>query len=373
MNYPPPTDPAPAAVRHRRSERHRQEIQTPPAYQQPSAYQAPPAYQQPANVRAPSVYQAPQRTNAPARSRRTEPRQARRKPAGRAASGGMTAGQWAALALLLVGMMAAVAVWLVSGWQLRGLRDARAREEQAYQEKVNRYLTAQSQYRRLIEQYAAQYGVDPAFVSAIIMEESSYDPRAVSSKGARGLMQFMPKTFDWVRKNCGYRDADFDVVFQPEPAIKMGCYLLNYIIGQIGTDDPFLVACSYHAGWADKGVGYWLKNYCIDQVAYQNELLRGAGSAYYCSTDGAYILNTDRIPDNTRKYARRVLNSYAIYLQNYYEVHSPGADPGPDVSAGAGNHHGSIPVSGYDLGKNQVYQSPGGGGTGISVPDGADL
>ncbi len=46
----------------------------------------------------------------------------------------------------------------------------------------------------LIEAHANRYGLDPKLVHAVIRAESGYNVRAVSSKGARGLMQLMPAT-----------------------------------------------------------------------------------------------------------------------------------------------------------------------------------
>lgn len=50
------------------------------------------------------------------------------------------------------------------------------------------------EYRQQIAQYAQQFSVDPALVQAVIHAESAFNPRAVSSKGAQGLMQLMPAT-----------------------------------------------------------------------------------------------------------------------------------------------------------------------------------
>ncbi len=50
------------------------------------------------------------------------------------------------------------------------------------------------QYAELIGSIATDHGVDPALVKAIIRAESNFDQRAVSRKGARGLMQLMPGT-----------------------------------------------------------------------------------------------------------------------------------------------------------------------------------
>ena len=50
------------------------------------------------------------------------------------------------------------------------------------------------QYAELIDAIAADNGVDPALVRAIIRAESNFDKRAISRKGAQGLMQLMPGT-----------------------------------------------------------------------------------------------------------------------------------------------------------------------------------
>ena len=176
--------------------------------------------------------------------------------------------------------------------KLDALYKARQEEQARYERTVQAH---QPKYRDLIERYAAEYNLNPAYVSAIIKQESNYDPKAVSSKGAMGLMQFMPNTFDWVAPRCGISKTDTDAVYEPENAIKMGCCLLRYIINEIGTDDPILVACGYHAGWGT--VPAWIKNY---------------------SSDGRTLKVSEIPKSDTQTYAGRVVNSYAIYLQHYY-------------------------------------------------------
>ena len=199
--------------------------------------------------------------------------------------------QIAVLLLLLAGAVYAFVSWNQASARLSALRTERENARIQYENEVARH---QVKYRDLIEYYAAVYNVDPAYVAAIIKRESDYDPRAVSSKNARGLMQFMPDTFDFVAPNCGLRGASMDVIYEPENAIKMGCWLLNYISRQFD-GDPILVACAYHAGWGN--VRAWVQKY---------------------STDGK-TLSISQIPmDDTRYYARKVMEAYAIYQQHYY-------------------------------------------------------
>lgn len=180
---------------------------------------------------------------------------------------------------------------------------ARLEAEAQYAAQVQRHAPS---YSDLIVRYAAEYELEPAFVAAVIYRESHFDPRAVSSKNAKGLMQFMPDTFDWVAPNCGISRSDTDAVFVPENAIRMGCYLLRYIIREMGTDDPILLACAYHAGWGN--VDAWLQKY---------------------SGDGRSLKISEIPMEDTRVYAERVVDSYAVYLQHYY--------PSGGASSGAGH------------------------------------
>ncbi|MBR3107091.1 MAG: lytic transglycosylase domain-containing protein [Clostridia bacterium] len=199
-------------------------------------------------------------------------------------------------ALILLALVCTIVYQVSQLNQANEKLDALYKERQEEQERYDRTVQAhQPRYRDLIEQYAAEYNLNPAYVSAIIKQESNYDPRALSSKGAMGLMQFMPDTFDWVAPNCGIKKTDLDAVYEPENAIKMGCYLLRYIIKQIGTDDPILVACAYHAGWGV--IPTWIQN----------------------NSSNGRTLKISEIPkSDTQTYAGRVVNSYAIYLQHYY-------------------------------------------------------
>lgn len=174
---------------------------------------------------------------------------------------------------------------------MKSLRADRENARIRYENEVARH---QVKYREWIEYYAALYELDPAFVAAIIKTESDYDPYAVSSKNAQGLMQFMPDTFEWIAPKFDIDAQDMAAINNPENAIKMGCWLLHYITEQFN-GDPILTACAYHAGWGN--VEGWIEKY---------------------SSNGK-TLTLAQIPyDNTRNYARKVLNSYAIYQQHYY-------------------------------------------------------
>ena len=232
-------------------------------------------------------FPSPAPVQAPPRRKRRSGRTAARKR-----KKGFALWQWAALAVLACGLLIACAALYNANGSLIKLRQERLAAQEKYEKTVRNH---QPRYRDLIEKYAAEYDLNPAYVSAIIMQESGFDPKAVSSKGAMGLMQFMPNTFDWVAPNCGISKNDVNAVYEPENAIKMGCYLLRYICRKLESDDPVLVACAYHAGWGT--VPSWIENY---------------------STDGK-TLTVSQIPkSDTRTYAGRVLNSYAIYLQHYY-------------------------------------------------------
>jgi len=94
------------------------------------------------------------------------------------------------------------------------------------------------QYAELISGIAAENGVDPALVKAIIRAESNFDQRAVSRKGAQGLMQLMPGTAG--RYAVGN-------VFDPAENIRGGVRHLRFLQDRF-PGQLHLAVAAYNAG-----------------------------------------------------------------------------------------------------------------------------
>jgi len=100
------------------------------------------------------------------------------------------------------------------------------------------WTTGNGRIDSLIRQNGAKYGVDPYLIFCVMEQESHFNPRALSPKGARGLMQLMPGTA-----------ARFGVRQSSDPAqnIAGGTRYLKQLMGQFdGRID--LVLASYNAG-----------------------------------------------------------------------------------------------------------------------------
>lgn len=100
--------------------------------------------------------------------------------------------------------------------------------------------TPATAYGKLIFAAAERHKVNPALVAAIIHAESAFNPRAVSGKGARGLMQLMPAT----AKRYGVRASE---LFQPERNIEAGVRYLAFLVDRFAGDLPKVLA-GYNAG-----------------------------------------------------------------------------------------------------------------------------
>jgi len=90
----------------------------------------------------------------------------------------------------------------------------------------------------LVEQTANRLQIDPQLVHAIIKVESEYDPTAVSSKGAMGLMQLIPQT----AQRFGVENP-----FNPQENIQGGVSYLKHLLEMFGGDLPMSLA-AYNAG-----------------------------------------------------------------------------------------------------------------------------
>jgi soluble lytic murein transglycosylase-like protein len=93
-------------------------------------------------------------------------------------------------------------------------------------------------YSREIAEASARYAVPERLIWAVIRVESGFDPRAVSPKGARGLMQLMPET----AAILGVRD-----VFNPRENIHAGARHLRGMMDRFRYDLPMAIA-AYNAG-----------------------------------------------------------------------------------------------------------------------------
>ena len=97
---------------------------------------------------------------------------------------------------------------------------------------VPQYLSA------IINEASAKYRVDPNLIAAMAFRESAFNPNAVSSRGAQGLMQLMPKT----ARALGVRDS-----FNPHDNIFGGTKYLKTLLDRFhGNVDLTLAA--YNAG-----------------------------------------------------------------------------------------------------------------------------
>lgn len=203
------------------------------------------------------------------------------------------------LSLMLIAVMALVAANFLMQAYLKRAADERLAAHNAilynYHVTENDDGSYRITWQDLIERYAKEYNLQPAFVAAVIRTESSFRTNAESSVGARGLMQMMPDTAQWVAGKLDER-YDFDDLYEAETSIRYGCWYLNYL-SELFRGDPVLVSAAYHAGQGE--VWGWLGDPAI-------------------SPDGATV-PMENIPiSNTRTYAGRVTQAYGIYQTLLY-------------------------------------------------------
>lgn len=150
-----------------------------------------------------------------------------------------------------------------------------------------------AKFSDIVLREASDAGLDPALVFAVIKTESSFRPEALSRAGARGLMQLTPPTVDYVISKAGFDQIGEGDIFDPSTNIKLGCWLLAFLLERY--DHPDTALCAYNAGMGN--VGRWL----LDP-----EL----------SPDGVTIID---IPfPETRAYVKKVNEAREIYQKLYF-------------------------------------------------------
>ena len=137
-------------------------------------------------------------------------------------------------------------------------------------------------YEQYIDQYAEVYEVPRAVICAVIHTESHFRKNAVSSAGARGLMQLMPQTYASLAKALG-RESDEALIFDPETNIECGVYLLHQLYRKYGCWETVFAA--YNAG--EPTVDRWLADPTLAEGAKLTSIPYSETAAYVKKVDRA--------------------------------------------------------------------------------------
>ncbi|MGE5325986.1 MAG: transglycosylase SLT domain-containing protein [Deltaproteobacteria bacterium] len=141
-------------------------------------------------------------------------------------------------------------------------------------------------YWSLVQKESKARGLDPYWVMALIRQESAFNPRAISSANARGLMQILPQTA--ARRRSQRRWAARRLL-DPAYNVRMGTGILQKLSASFDGDKEETMA-AYHAGKSR-----------VDEWRGKNDF-----------HDSAEFLETIPIPA-TRIYVERVVRDAAVY------------------------------------------------------------
>ena len=156
------------------------------------------------------------------------------------------------------------------------------------------YLLYPPAYPDIVLSETKEYGTDPMLTLAVMREESHFRERVISRSDARGLMQIIPPTGEWLAgKVFGPAAFDIAMLFQPSVNIELGTYYLRYLLDRF--DNNMVLAIAAY-NWGPTSLTRWMGD----------------------SPPGDMDVFIESIPaQETRRYVKKVLRSYVTYHSLY--------------------------------------------------------
>ena len=146
-------------------------------------------------------------------------------------------------------------------------------------------------YSEYVEKYSKEYQVDKYLIYAIIKAESNFNEKAISSKGAKGLMQLMQTTAEEIANKIDIELTEENIL-EPDININLGTKYISILIQRYENIELSLAAYNAGSGNVDK----WIANGVL-------------------KSDGSDIENVPYT--ETNNYVRKILRDYEIYNKIY--------------------------------------------------------
>jgi soluble lytic murein transglycosylase len=118
-----------------------------------------------------------------------------------------------------------------------------------------RQFTLPLKHEDIIRQQAADKKLDPALIAAVIYQESKFRDRT-SPAGAKGLMQLLPSTAEFIARKSGGTRFEVRDLATPQVNIAYGSWYLRYLIDHYDGNETLAVA-AYNAGMDN--VDHWVR------------------------------------------------------------------------------------------------------------------
>jgi Transglycosylase SLT domain len=168
------------------------------------------------------------------------------------------------------------------------------------------YTTGSNEVDQYLVDSGTKNGVDPLLLYSIMHQESSFKPRAISPKGARGLMQLMP--FTAIR-------FGINNIFDPKQNIEGGARYMHFLLDRFDGDVGLALA-GYNAGeGAVEKYGWRIPPYSetqeyVRRISRRYSILRDPNAALYApSLTGAQMAKLqNQIAKPLTVYERSVLS-----------------------------------------------------------------